>query len=698
MAQSRTSRKDVQSTPDIPDSPAGIRWRAGLIVLAGIFAYSNSLSGPFIFDDRFSIVENQHIREWWRLGSSLFPEADTPTAGRPLVNLSFALNYAVGGLGVSGYHLVNIAFHLLSALTVFGIVRRTLELPGLKNRFAGWSTNLGLAVALLWTLHPLNTDAVDYLTERTELMMALCYLLTLYAGIRAWQSRAAALGWEAIALVSCTAGMACKESMATAPLMMMLYDRIFLFDSLKQAIRSRWRFYAALGISWVVLAAVLWSGPRVHSAGFSSCACPWTYLLDQTVMITQYLRLAVWPRELVANYGWVFPATLGDVLPYALFIACLLVLTIVALIRQPKWGFLGAWLFMTLAPTSSIVPIATEVGAERRMYLPLVALVVLAVVAASFVRHVGAAGKAVALVLVSAALLAGTFTRNRDYTSALRLARTVVERHPTGVGHLALATELLDAGDRDEAMVHLRQALPDAPRAHYTLGVELFRDGRLNEAIDELQAFVREQPLLIQAVSARQLLGRAFASQQRWPEAVEQYRMVLTMNPSSVQRVETDGLLAAAELGAQSFADAAVHYAEYLKVHPDDVGELNNLGIALIAADRLDEALGVFRHAVDVDPDDAGGQRNFANALFDHRDIDEAAVHAQRAVDLRPGDPAAHDLLGRVLAVQGRLQDAQGQFEEALRIKPDYADAKVDLDKLRRLSSRASSPAASPSR
>ncbi len=122
-----------------------------------------------------------------------------------------------------------------------------------------------------------------------------------------------------------------------------------------------------------------------------------------------------------------------------------------------------------------------------------------------------------------------------------------------------------------------------------------------------------------------------------------------------------------------------------MKSHPNDVGELNNLGIALIGADRLDEALGVFRRAVDLHPNDARGHRNYANALYDHHDIDEAAAHARRAVDLRPGDPAAHDLLGRILAIQGRLVDAQGQFEEALRMEPDYAEARLDLEKLRGL-------------
>ncbi len=113
----------------------GIRWRAAIIVLAGFLAYANSFSGPFVLDDRVSIVENAQIRDVWRLESVLFPRRELPTAGRPLVNFSFAVNYALGGLNVGGYHLVNLAFHLLCGLLVFGIVRRTLELPALKDRF-----------------------------------------------------------------------------------------------------------------------------------------------------------------------------------------------------------------------------------------------------------------------------------------------------------------------------------------------------------------------------------------------------------------------------------------------------------------------------------------------------------------------------------------------------------------------------------
>ena len=109
------------------------------------------------------------------------------------------------------------------------------------------------------------------------------------------------------------------------------------------------------------------------------------------------------------------------------------------------------------------------------------------------------------------------------------------------------------------------------------------------------------------------------------------------------------------------------------------------LGIALVAAERPDEALDVFRRAVELDPGNADRRRNLATALFDSRNIDEAALHARQAVALRPGDPAAHDLFGRILAVQGRLAEAQAEFERALQVAPDYQEARENLARLERL-------------
>ena len=664
--------------------PTGIRWRAAIILLAGFLAYANSFSGPFVLDDRVSIVENVQIRDLWRLESVLFPRRELPTAGRPLVNLSFAVNYALGGLNVAGYHVVNLALHLLCGLLVFGIVRRTLELPALKDRFG--ALNIGFAVALLWTLHPLNTEAVDYLTQRTELMMALFYLLTLYASIRALSSKPAA--WRAIAVLSCGAGMLCKESMVTAPVVVVLYDVVFVFESFRRALGERWRFYGALCASWVVLTAMMWSGPRVRSVGFSVGVDPWTYLLNQTVMITQYLQLAVWPRALVANYGWPVALTLRDVLPQALFITALLALTALALVRRPKWGFLGAWFFVTLAPASSIVPIATEVGAERRMYLPLIALVALAVVSASLVKRAAPAGGAVVLAVVATLFALGTFARNREYVSELVLARTILERYPTGVAHHILAVQLLRAGDRDAGMRELRQAIPSAPRAHYTLGVELLKEGKNREAIDQLEAFLREQPNLVEAVSARQLLGQAFAHERRWAEAIEQEQAVLTMNPTAAQRLDSLAILSEAFLGAEKFTEAIATCREYLRSRPNDGPVLTRLGIALSATGQLPDAIVAFRQAAAVAPGQADAHRNLAIALSDHEDFEGALAHALQVVALRPGDGDAHRLAGRLLLRLARFNEARPHFERSLQIDPADAEARAILRKLQAVKGR----------
>ena len=309
----------------------------------------------------------------------LVPPANTPVAGRPLVNLTFAINYALGGLDVGGYHVVNLALHLLCALLIFGLVRRTLD-------DLGWGRNgrpdrdLAWAVALLWTVHPLNSEVVDYLTQRTESMMALCYLLTIYAAMRGLTGRHRG-AWQTVAVAACFGGMASKETMVAAPVMVILYDAVFVFSSLREAVQKRWPFYASLAAAWIFLAILVVSNGQTGSSGFSTArTSPSAYLLNQAIMLPRYLRLAVWPSSLVLYYGWPRTVTLAEIWPSGVLIIALLLGTLVALVRWPKVGFLGAWVFVSLAPTSSLVPIATEVGAERRMYLALAGLITLAVV------------------------------------------------------------------------------------------------------------------------------------------------------------------------------------------------------------------------------------------------------------------------------------------------------------------------------
>lgn len=585
-----------------PSRPTyGFDWRVLVIVVAGAVAYAGGLSGPFVFDDRGSIVDNHTIEELGRAQVLRAPD-ETPTAGRPLVNVSLALNYALAGREVTGYHVANIAIHLLCGLAVFGIARRAQP-----------DVNAAFAIALVWTVHPLNSEAVNYVTQRSESLMALFYLLTLYCALRAFEGAAGRARWEMGAVLACALGMASKESMVTAPLMVVLFDRIFLFPSLAAAMRARGRLYAGLAATWLVLAALVWSAPRNLSAGFAAHdADMWTYVLNQTVMLTRYLWLAIWPRDLVLYYGWPMPMTLGDVLPQALFVLALLALTTFALWRRRRAGFLGAWFFLALAPTSSVLPIVTEVGAERRMYLALVALVALSVVA--FRTLVSSSRvRAAALALATLALGAGTVARTTEYQSSLSLAETTVARWPTPGAHSMLGTELAAAGQLAAAERHLREAAPVHPPAQYYLGTVLNAQGQRSEAIDHLKAFVAGQPPELDQVHlARAVMAGALTKEGRLDEAAEQYRAMLANDPGDGQAL---GLLASILLSQQRPVEAIALYERAVASNPTDVTSIVGLGVALASNGQLDDAIAAFRRALVQDPGNTHAQQNLARAL-----------------------------------------------------------------------------------
>jgi tetratricopeptide (TPR) repeat protein len=590
----------------------------------------------------------------------------------------------VSGLEVRGYHLVNIAIHLTCGLLLFGVVRRVLNGPTFRSEWSGASDGVALAAAALWLLHPLNSEAVDYLTQRTELMMGLFYIGTFYPMVRA-DGSARPLLWRIVAVGACALGMACKETMVTAPIMVWLYDWRIRGESVRDTFRRRGPFYAALASTWLLLVALQWSGPRIHSAGWSAGIGVWTYLLNQAVMITRYLRLTVWPAGLVLAYGYPLQLTLNDVLPNAVTVFGLLVTTLVTLRLAPRVGFLLTWVVLTLAPTSSLVPIATEVGAERRMYVPLMALAVLAAVglarAAQVIdwrsrRRLGSACALTAVVAVTAAYGVETADRNREYQSGLIMAQTVLARWPTAYAHFLLATELIGVGDRLGALPHLQVAVRDVPRAEMILGVELAKAGQLDDALSHLQAFVRLEPLMLEAVPARNLIGRLLTQRGQREAAANQFRLVLQMDPAFV---EAHGHLADALFELSQFAAALSEYRQYLEAFPRDAPATLKLGVALDKLGHSDEALAAFRRVLDLDPHNALAARDAAINRLTADDYAGTVIFGRRAVAAKPDDPVAHDVLGIGLAFESHWADAMAELQRAVQLDPSNAQFREHL-------------------
>ena len=654
---------------------------AAALVLLGVLAYANSLGGVFIIDDFYTIVDNPDIRE--PLSTSLVRSSwgESAVLGRPVVALTFAINYSLHGLDVRGYHVGNIAVHLLCALVLFALIRRISH-----------SLVFAFVCASLWMLHPLNSEVINYISQRTESMMALFYLLTIYASIRA-HTAPRAWPWMLAALATSALGVWSKQSMVTIVLAVLLVDYTLFYDSLKAALRSRWRFYlgvtaASLGVGLITT----YLSPTSRAVGFGSGPSPWIYLLNQSVIITRYIRLAIWPSDLVTEYGYPVSYSLLDVLPSMIFVGGLFVLAVVALRYRRKLGLVGLWFFLTLGVTSSVAPIATEVGAERRMYLPLIALVVLGVAPfAQLSRHLTrhgrlparavTAGCVVLWAATAAALGATTVARNREYSSGLLLASVTFERWPNAYTRHWLAEELLIAGRREEAIAQLREANRGDARAHFTLGRVLFQDGHLAEAREQLQTFVRLEPERVEAVDARAMMGRALLAEGRLDEAAEQFRMVLQMQSSFF-----DAHLGLAEVldAQQRYGEAATRYRAYFTAGGTNAGAWLPFGIALARAGRADEAIQVLRRAVEHFPESHLGHRSLAAMLLERNDVPAAAQHAQRAVALNPGDSASRDLLGVTLAAQGRTEQAAFEFREALRLDSTNDTAREHLEQVLR--------------
>lgn len=599
--------------------------RAGpiaLIVLLGIAAHWPALAAPFLWDDTTAILQNPTIRSFSPLWRPLLPPAETPVARRPIANLSFAFNYALDGLNPVTYHAWNLGVHLLNALLLFAIVRRTLTSGRMREQFGAAAGPTALAATLLWVVHPFTSEVVAYATQRTESMVACFVLLTLYCAIRALDGDGSRR-WRTRATVACVAGMLTKESMVVAPLIVMLYDRAFAFGSWREAFTVRRRLYTALAGSWLVLAMLLWVRPH-STVGFSSGVSAFTYALNQAQLIPHYLRLAIWPDALVLDYGFPLPLTLDEVFSGIVVLSVLLAATLFAWIRWPAAGFLGATFFLTLLPTSSVIPIATEVGAERRMYLPVAALAVLAIALSEQLRRRAAIGgtrpartlvSAVAVLCV-AALGARSVSRNQRFASPQTIWRTSVERHPHGRARAAYATALIDAGHHDAGIGQLRLAIRDFPPARMALATELAAIGGYDEAIVELSKFLGSADADRGGIRAGQFLGDLLVVRGRIGEAIAAYESAIALAHARGWPEPGTAHLTLAELYLRrnDVGRGEPHARLAVQLRPADAKAHNLFGIALASSGRIDEARDHFRLAATLDAGNSDIRANLARA------------------------------------------------------------------------------------
>ncbi|NLX99075.1 MAG: tetratricopeptide repeat protein [Rhodopirellula sp.] len=552
----------------------------GVLVFATVLVYLPGLNAPFLFDDR--AIEDGEAQ----LRSPDWSAAQSIGYGRRLtVFASLALNYALGGLDVRGYHVLNLFVHLTAGLSLFGIVRRTLRLPVFEEKFTNSADGFAFAVALLWMVHPLQTQAVTYTIQRCESMMGMFYLLCLYCVLRGSQS-ARAWPWYVGGMAAAWLGMGCKEVMVTAPLVILLYDRIFLSPNWNAVVRRRWPFYLGLApaAAWLLFSAASETAP---TAGFDcKTVSTWEYLRTQPGVILHYLRLAAFPDRLCLDYRWPVAETWQEILPPTAAIAALVAATGLALRYRPAAGFLGAAFFLILAPTSSIMPIA-DLAVEHRMYLPLAALTVLGVLAvrigvAQIARRRSRRGFLVlTLVLVAAMFMVRTATRNALYRSPIAVWANAISVAPQNArAHWSYGAYLAKAGHVDEAIRCYRKTIqlsPDHVDARLDLATALARRGDVDEAIEHFRTALEFNDKI---AAAHYNLAVLLERKRDWQNSLAHARRAAAQKPNEPRY---HYMLAVALDHCGEHQESAICYKKTLRLDPSN--EKARRALAQLATD-----------------------------------------------------------------------------------------------------------------
>ncbi len=547
-------KKTVENLPAVskavmPDTPTPQHYRrrisiaAGIIIAAGLVVYFNSFNGAFLYDDLPSITENPHIRKLWPLSQAMsLPLANSglTVSGRPLLSLSFAINYALSQCEPFGYHLTNLIIHIASALLLFGVIHRTLQLEQFRQHYTKRALPLAMAVALIWLVHPLHTESVTYIAQRAESMMGMFFLLTLYCAIRGFQSKHP-LHWYILSVLTCALGMGTKEVMVIAPLMLLLYDYFFDSGSLRTSLHRHWGLYAAQAATWSILVALIFLTRKMISRDFQMTG-PLNYALTQPGVILYYLKLSFWPSPLIMDYNWPTAKNAADILYPAIMLLLLLAPTLWALFRRRWFGFVGAWFFLILAPSSSFIPTKQNLH-EHRMYLSLAAVITLVVIAADHLLRKALLKRptqrlfrivtAVSLIAIVAALGYLTYERNKVYRSGLALWTDNTNKRPeSNFAHYNLGVTLAKQGKFEQAKDQYLQSIrinPHAADPHFNLGVIVMKEGNLPRARAIFERVLRIDP---NHANAHNNLGIIFAREQNIDRARAEFEHALRINPN----------------------------------------------------------------------------------------------------------------------------------------------------------------------
>lgn len=589
------------------------------IFLACLVAYANIYGNAFLWDDLDFIVRNYEIRSFSPLGKFIHSASTIPQ--RPVMNISFAMDYWLWGLNPAGYHFTQVLLHALNSMFVLFLLYRLFPSHG-----------AALIAGLLFALHPVHTEAVTAFLGRSELLMTFFCLLSIAAfwfslqrsGVRCWWTYLGSLAAFVLACLS-------KE---TGIVVLILFLLIFLLSPSVRGWRKSWKSVVLRFTPFVVLAVVylFYRSSVVHSI-----PRPWwggspvnSFMMMFTI-VWEYVRLLFFPLHLSPWYITSVPRSLWEwkvILGIFLLIGGLL---LTVLLWRKAW-FLSlsiGWILLALLPLSNLIPIPGSMMAERWLYLPSV----------GFCWMVGY-------------LLASLLEKSKSW----KLARTVVL---TGLCSLSVLSLIRvwtwNAVWRDgERLFKVMLSRNDENTlAHNNLGDLYLEQGRFNGGIQEYAITLFYQP---KAPRAYEGLGSVFWARNLKDEALTFFRQAVVLAPDFTQAHYSLGL-ALAE--TEDTAGAMRELQMVLVKEPLNPAPNEALGSLLLRSGHYGEALGYLGKALRFKPRDHELHFKVANALIGLGRWSEAEEALKETLSLNPKFWVAYKDLAEVYTKEGRFEEAE---------------------------------------
>lgn len=671
-----------------------------VLSVISIIVFLNTVSNAFVYDDSVTIVHNSFIKNWKNI-HSIFSFHYFMLSGelsyRPVVTLSYFIDHFLWGLNPAGFHLTNVFLHAGNTILFYFFLKRVVK-----------GNTTAFITALLFTTHPVLTEAVNSVSYREDLLAALFFLIAFVLFLKI--DERSLTPWKfvlyyACALLSYLLSLFSKETSVALPILMILFH-VFCSSSTNtlhaMIKRAKWSYLGYFIITgfYLFIRFVLFRHVYIR--------------LDQSkqtlfVMIkvfASYIKLLFLPFNLNADYV-VPPATSGiaSFVVSALLI-CTAIILILRLCQNDKrhWFFL-LWFFVTLLPVSNIIPIG-NIMAERYLYIPIMGFCgVIVMLVQNYIP-----GKTPAMVGFVVILIIASITsiyRNGIWRDEFTLWYSTVNREPGSVrAHLNLGVVHSAKGFYDYAELEYKKTLEINPgdiEAHYNMGNAYERKGMLDAAIKEYQETLRYNPVHADAYNNT---GGIYKTKRLFDRAIEFYKKAKQCNPLNPHYYNNLGLV---YREIKLYEEALVEYKRATELDPDNLDAHNNLGIVYVCMERLKDAAVEFETANRLNPkvanvhnnlgivhakqgnhDRAIRELNKAVVLgFDNADVhnnlagvyltlgstDRAITELKLALTCNPADSNAHSNLGNAYISKGRGDEAISEFTEAIKYNP--ADGEI---------------------